>query len=164
MAGLMSLEFVIRLVGMVVVAVLAFQVALSLGGTWKDVRVISALTLAGAALGLMLAPWLTIRPVRWVSNRINNMSSSQLFAGVVGLILGLAIAALMTPALSNLPPPFGEVVPFAVSMLFGYLGMAMLMRRHREVFAFVNARLARDGGATVVRRRATWELSYWTPA
>jgi uncharacterized protein YacL len=48
--------------------------------------------------------------------------------------------------LSNLPPPFGEVVPFVVSMLFGYLGMAMLMRRHREIFTFVSARLVRDGG------------------
>lgn len=141
----MSADFLVRLVGMIVVAVISFQVAVSLGGSWKDVRVISALTLAGAALGLLIAPWLTIRPFNWVSNRINEMSSSQMFAGVIGLILGLAIAALMTPALSNLPPPFGEIMPFVVSILLGYFGLAMLMRRHREIFTFVNARLARDG-------------------
>jgi hypothetical protein len=49
----MSMEFIVRLVGMVVMAVVAFQVAVSLGGTWKDVRAVSALTLAGAALGLL---------------------------------------------------------------------------------------------------------------
>jgi uncharacterized protein YacL len=150
----MSIEFIIRLIGMVVMATVSFQLAVSLGGTWRDVRVISALTLAGAALGLLISPWLTIRPIRWVSNRINEMSSSQLFAGVIGLILGLAIAALMTPALSNLPPPFGEVMPFVVSILLGYFGLAMLMRRHREIFTFVNARLARDGMAGRGRGRA----------
>ena len=142
----MSFEFIIRLIGMVVMAVLSFQLALSLGGTWTDVRIISALTLAGAGLGLIVSPWLTIRPISWLSDRINDMSSSQLFGGVVGLILGLAIAALMTPALSNLPAPFGQIAPFVVSMLLGYIGLAMAMRRHRGIFDMVNARLTRDGG------------------
>jgi uncharacterized protein YacL len=146
----MSFEFVIRLVGMVVAAVFSFRFALTLGGTWKDVRVISALTLAGAALGLLLAPLVTIRPFNWVSNRINETESSQLFAGLVGLILGLAVAALLTPALSNLPYPFGEIMPFVVSIFFGYFGIAVLIRRHREIFNFVNMRL---GGVTP--RRST---------
>jgi uncharacterized protein YacL len=141
----MSFEFLIRLIGMVVMAVLSFQFAMTLGGTWGDVRVISALVLAGAALGLLIAPLVTIRPVVWLSNRINSLSSSQLFAGVVGLILGLAIAALMTPALSNLPSPFGEILPFAASILFGYLGMTILVKRHREISDFVSARLVREG-------------------
>ncbi|MGQ9502551.1 MAG: PIN/TRAM domain-containing protein [Anaerolineae bacterium] len=147
----MSFEFVIRLIGMVVMAVFSFQFAVSLGGTWSDVRIISALVLAGAALGLLVSPLVTIRPIVWISNRINSLSSSQLFAGLVGLILGLAIAALMTPALSNLPSPFGEVLPFVASILFGYLGMIILVRRHREISDFVSARLVREG---MVRRGA----------
>ncbi len=142
----MSFEFVIRLIGMVVMAVLSFQFAISLGGTWTDVRIITALVLAAAALGLLVSPLVTIRPIVWISSRINSLSSSQLFAGVVGLILGLAIAALMTPALSNLPSPFGEILPFAASILLGYLGMVILARRHREIADFVSARLVREGG------------------
>ena len=115
----MSIEFVFRLIGMVVFAVIAFRLAVFLGGDWNDVRVISALTLAGAALGLIITPWLTIRPFLWMRNRIQGMPASQLIAAIIGLVIGLAVAALLTPALSNLPPPLGDVMPFVASVVFG---------------------------------------------
>jgi uncharacterized protein YacL len=142
----MAFEFIFRLIGMVVLAVGAFQLALSLGGTWQDVRVISAMTLAGAALGLIVTPWVTVRPLVWIVKRIRDMPASQLIAGVVGLIVGLSVAALLTPALSNLPPPLGETLPFVFSLLFGYLGMAIMIMRHKDIFNFVNIRLSREIG------------------
>ncbi len=142
----MSLEFIFRLAGMVVLAGVCFQIGLFLGGSWKDVRVISALTLAGAALGLILTPYVTIRPFLWAIRRIRAMPASQLIAGVVGLIIGLAIAALLTPALANLPTPFGDVMPFAASIFFGYLGVAVMVMRHTDIFNFLNTRLAREIG------------------
>lgn len=139
----MSIEFVFRLIGMVVFAVIAFRLAVFLGGDWNDVRVISALTLAGAALGLIITPWLTIRPFLWMRNRIQGMPASQLIAAVIGLVIGLAVAALLTPALSNLPPPLGDVMPFVASVVFGYLGMAVMVMRQRDIF-LVSSRLVRD--------------------
>ena len=141
----MSVEFVFRLIGMVVLAVLFFRLGLYLGGDWSDVRVISALTLAGAALGLVITPWLTIRPYKWIRNRIQRMPASQLIAATIGLVIGLAVAALLTPALSNLPAPFGDVLPFVASVIFGYLGMAVMVMRQRDIF-LVSARFVRDSG------------------
>jgi uncharacterized protein YacL len=143
--AIMSIEFVFRLIGMVVFAVIAFRLAVFLGGDWSDVRVISALTLAGAALGLIITPWLTIRPFLWVRSRIQGMPASQLIAATIGLVIGLAVAALLTPALSNLPPPLGDVMPFVASVVFGYLGMAVMAMRQRDIF-LVSSRLVRDSG------------------
>jgi uncharacterized protein YacL len=142
---IMSVEFVFRLIGMVVVAVLCFRLGLYLGGDWTDVRVISALTLAGAALGLVITPWLTVRPFKWIRNRIQGMPASQLIAAIIGLVIGLAVAALLTPALSNLPPPLGDVLPFVASVVFGYLGMAVMVMRQRDIFQ-MGARVVRDSG------------------
>jgi uncharacterized protein YacL len=141
----MSIEFVFRLIGMVVFAVLAFRLAVFLGGDWSDVRAISALTLAGAALGLIITPWLTIRPFLWIRSRIQGMPAAQLIAATIGLVIGLAVAALLTPALSNLPPPLGDVMPFVASVVFGYLGMAVMVMRQRDIF-LVSSRLVRDSG------------------
>jgi uncharacterized protein YacL len=153
----MSLEFVFRLIGMVVMALVSFNVALSLGGSWNEVRTISALTLAGAALGLIVTPWLTIRPFEWIRNRIRRMPASQLLAAVVGLIVGLAVAALLTPALSNLPMPLGNVLPFIASVLFGYMGMAVMVMRHQDIFNLVGSRLGRDGSGFGANARARSE-------
>lgn len=140
----MSLEFVFRLIGMVVCAVASFQLALSLGGGWQDLRAISALTLAGAALGLIVTPWVTIRPVGWAGSRIRSMPASKLVVGVLGMILGLAVAALLAPALSNLPPPLGGTLPLAASVLFGYLGAAVMGMRYQDISRFVRAHLGRE--------------------
>ena len=140
----MSLEFVFRLIGMVVCAVASFQLALSLGGGWQDLRAISALTLAGAALGLIVTPWVTVRPVAWAGSRIRSMPASKLVVGVLGMMLGLAVAALLAPALSNLPPPLGGTLPLAASVLFGYLGAAVMGMRYQDISRFVRVHLGRD--------------------
>jgi uncharacterized protein YacL len=148
----MSVEFVFRLIGMVVMAVVSFRLGIYLGGDWTDVRVISALTLAGAALGLVITPWLTTRPFKWIRSRIQRMPASQLIAATIGLVIGLAVAALLTPALSNLPAPFGDVLPFVASVVFGYLGMAVMVMRQRDIF-LVSARFVRDTGFRSAKAR-----------
>jgi uncharacterized protein YacL len=72
------------------------------------------------------------------------MPASQLIAATVGLVVGLAVAALLTPALSNLPAPVGDVLPFVASVIFGYFGMAVMVIRQRDIFT-VGARFMRDG-------------------
>jgi uncharacterized protein YacL len=141
----MSVEFVFRLIGMVAVAVASFNLGIYLGGGWTDVRVITALTLAGAALGLVITPWLTIRPFLWIRSRIQGMPVSQLIAVTIGLVIGLAVAALLTPALSSLPTPVGDILPFVASIVFGYLGMAVMAMRQRDIF-LVSTRFVRDSG------------------
>jgi uncharacterized protein YacL len=96
-------------------------------------RLIIVLTLAGAAWGLLISPYLTTRPYRIVQARLKVMPASQLVSGVIGLAIGLAVAALMYPPLSNLPDLYGGVLPVVVSIIFGYIGMAVMVMRKNDI-------------------------------
>jgi uncharacterized protein YacL len=90
----------------------------------------------------------TIRPFRYIRSRIRQLPAQELFAIIVGLIVGLLIAALMTPVLANLPPPFGEILPFAAVVLFAYLGMAIMMMRQKDMLSLLGSRFSGDRGAS----------------
>lgn len=139
----MSVEFVFRLVGMVIFALIGVQSIAFFRpeSPAESVRSIIALTLAGAALGLLLAPYLTTRPFNWARGRLKQIPASQLISSVIGLAIGLAIAALLNPSLSALPEPYGSVMPVLVSILFGYIGAAIMVMRQYDIFNIIGVRL-----------------------
>lgn len=139
----MSLEFVFRLVGMVVFAIIGAQSAsfFYTGSPDDEIRIITGLTLAGAAIGLIIAPYLTTRPVIATQAKLKQMPASQLLSGVIGLAIGLGVAALLIPSISSLPVPLGNVLPVAVSILFGYIGMAVMIMRQEDIFNLIGPRL-----------------------
>ncbi len=140
----MSLEFVFRLFGMVIFAVIGAQAAefVSVSGPGEQVRVIIALTLAGAAIGLIIAPYLTTRPFVAARSQLQKMPATQLLSGVIGLAIGLSIAALISPSISSLPGPYGNVLPVAISILFGYVGMAVMVMRQADIFSAIGSRFS----------------------
>ena len=111
----MSLEFVLRLVGMVAFAV---------GGVYLGVGLSSAadqsaelwgvvFALVGALIGLVGTPFITTRPARAIRTQIMQLPASALVAGMTGLIVGLIVAGLLSFPLSLLPRPFSQVLPLA---------------------------------------------------
>ncbi len=151
----MSVEFVFRLVGMVLFALIGVQsVALFRPeNPQESVRLIIVLTLAGAALGLLVAPYLTTRPFNLLWTKIKGLPASQLLAGVIGLSIGLGVAALLYPPLSSLPEPYGYILPVLVSILFGYIGMAVMITRQRDIFSTIGPRLTLGGAPGDLNRR-----------
>lgn len=142
----MSVEFVLRLIGMIVFAVLGWRLGETLSTQPdRDIRFILVLLLAGAALGLLVTPWLTIRPYRWFRRQIRRVPAQQLIAGTLGLIIGLLIAALTAFPLSLLPSPFSNILPFLALIIFGYVGAWIMIMRERDIFAIFGARFAREG-------------------
>lgn len=143
----MSIEFVFRLVGMVVFALLGAQLAniFPIRDVPDGIRLMIALTLAGAGVGLIVAPYLTTRPFLAARAQLKQMPASQLLAGVIGLAVGLGVAALLFPPLSALPAPFGSIMPVAISILFGYIGMAVMVMRQRDIFSALTPRLPSGG-------------------
>jgi uncharacterized protein YacL len=107
----------------------------------ESTRLIIALTLAGAAIGLLLAPYLTIRPFNLMRAKLRMMPASHLLFGVLGLAVGLGVAALLYPPLSGLPEPYGSILPVAVSILFGYIGLSVAIMRQRDILNTVGPRL-----------------------
>jgi uncharacterized protein YacL len=152
----MSFEFFLRLLGMAVLAVAGWMLGERLAGdTAADQEVMAgivALSLAGAALGLLITPYLTNRPFRWIRRRVRQLPANQLFEGSIGLTLGLIIAALLTPPLSHLPGIFGQVLPFAAAILLGYAGIQMMILRQGDLLSLIQARWshARGGGKRYV--------------
>ena len=143
----MNLELVFRLVGMVVFAILGAQVARSLQ-LFPDAnsdQLSIALSLSFSLLGLLAAPWLTIRPYNRIRYEIRRMQASRLIEAVVGLTIGLAISALLSAPLSKLPQPLNQFLPLAVSLLFGYAGIAVVIMRHQDIFALFERPLLSAG-------------------
>ena len=146
----MSLDFLMRLLGMVALSVAGWQIGLSLAGSSTDdplvLRGVLSLALAGAALGLLLTPYLTTRPLEWVRRRIRHLPANQLLVGSTGLLLGLLVAVLLTPPLSRLPGLLGQLLPFGAALLFGYAGIQAMVLRERDLINLVQARLGSRQG------------------
>ncbi len=139
----MSVEFIFRLIGMIVLGILGAYWGVYLAsatGAPKDMYAL-ILGLVGALIGLVLTPFLTIRPVRALGNALSKISTPTLVAGLMGLMAGLIIAALLAFPLSLLPSPFGDVLPFVGVLLFGYFGVMLFASRQHDIFSMLRTHL-----------------------
>lgn len=142
----MFAEYLLRLIGMLVFGVIGWKIGDALGtGADDQIRYIVVLALAGAALGLLVTPWITVRPYVWARKTIRQVPAQQLLAGTIGLLIGLFIAALTSFPLALLPEPWRSVFPFLSLVLFGYLGAWIMVMRERDIFAIFGGRLVREG-------------------
>lgn len=122
-------------------AVIGAQLAgyLQIFPSTQTARLTIALSLSFSALGLLVAPWLTIKPFNWIRSQIRRMPASRLLSAVIGLTIGLSISALMAAPLSKLPPPFNQILPLVISLIFGYMGIAIMVMRHQDIVSLINA-------------------------
>jgi uncharacterized protein YacL len=143
-------ELIVRFLGMIVLGAAGWKLGEYLAGNSGPdyyLRYVVVLMLAGVAMGGLVTPWVTIKPLRYVRRRIRQLPAQELFATIVGLILGLIVGALLAPVLSNLPSPFGEIMPFVGALLFGYLGVAVMTMRQKDIFALVGTRFSTETAA-----------------
>jgi len=147
----MNVQFFLRLIGMVVGAVLSWQLGTLLLSNEDQIRWLIVLSLAGTALGATIAPYLTTIPFTWARKRVKLLPAIELIAGSIGLVVGLIIAALLSLPLSRLPGILGQVFPFAGAIIFGYLGMAVMVMRKREIFEFFGLNRAANAVSSEAR-------------
>lgn len=152
----MSSEFIVRLIGMIVFAVVGVYWGTRLGqyanlsptaGTFSVEQYAFTIGLVGALAGLILTPFLTTRPIRALRSTLARISVQTLFASLAGLVVGLLIAALLAFPISLLPSPFGDVLPFVGVVLLGYMGVAVFVMRQNDLFgmlSFISQRTTRD--------------------
>lgn len=135
----MSADFIARLLGMALFAVLGAYFGIYLAGLANGQAELYTVSMAllGALFGLILTPYFTTRPVRFLRSTLARVSPQTLVAGLIGLIAGLIIAALLAFPISLLPSPFGDILPFIGVVLFGYLGIAVFVTRRNDLFSVV---------------------------
>lgn len=135
----MSFHIAIRLIGMALFAAAGFFLGLYLspiiyGGdnsAYNDLVIY--LTLIGAIFGLLVTPYVTVYPVRWVRKRIRLMPPLDLVAMTLGLFIGLLMGALLAWPLSLLPGWLGEVAPAVMTFVLAYLGVYVATQRKRDL-------------------------------
>ena len=157
----MSLEFVFRIIGMVVFGLLGgyFGVDLAKVTTITIEEGAIIFGLVGALFGLVLTPTITTRPMKALRTLLSQLDSRTLGSGLAGLSVGLVIAALSAFPLSLLPSPLGEVFPFIGVLLFGYIGVAVFVSRKNDIFSVFGGRgltLSDKGGKEGDKERVFW--------
>ncbi|PDW00083.1 PIN/TRAM domain-containing protein [Candidatus Chloroploca asiatica] len=131
-----SLNFLVRIVGMLGLGYFGWYVGTSLSSPVPNESEIFAtqlLTLAGAGLGLLVTPRLTIDPLQDLLRRLRHVPLPDLLAVGTGVMLGLFIAALLTFPLANLPSPFNQILPVFSAALLAYLGGAVFAARRHDL-------------------------------
>jgi len=138
----MSGELIVRLVGMIVFMVgggiLGLNLAPKVGQPVDLWGIIFALV--GALTGLIVSPFITTRPLRLFRSWVAQISAQKMISGIIGLVIGLTIAALVASPLSLLPEPFGQILPFLGALIFGYIGVAVFVMRQNDIFGILRTR------------------------
>jgi uncharacterized protein YacL len=137
-----SLNFIVRIIGMGVLAYVGNALGRLLSGSPpmpNEELATQLLTLAGAGLGLLTTPRWTIEPLNRGLRYIRSISISELTAIVFGSLLGLVFAALLSIPLSRLPTPFGQFLPLAMAVALAYLGGGIFSTRKREIGEFLRS-------------------------
>ncbi len=142
----------LRVLGTLLYGFIGYELGIALAGTIEltsaTAPIIWSATLLGAVLGYLLSPWLVIAPARSARNIMRQLEIDDLIAGTIGLAFGLLIAALLAFPLSRLPEPFGPILPFVAVIIFGYLGVTVLVIRKDDFFALF--RIGKRGDAEEV--------------
>lgn len=133
-----SSDFIARLIGAVLAAfgagLLGKQFAQFLGAPEDVYSLVFALI--GILAGLILTPSLITRPIRRIRQWLVIMPPERLVAIVIGVFIGLAAAALLTPPLKSLPVPFNQLSPLAAAIFFCYLSIIVMIARQHDLWAF----------------------------
>jgi uncharacterized protein YacL len=92
---------------------------------------LAAWVVAWIVVGFAILPYLTVVPATWLVRRVEELSTAEFVAAVLGLLIGLLMGLLLGAPLSGLTQPWGTWLPLGVSILFG-LGMLGLTVAKRK--------------------------------
>lgn len=153
----MSIEFIFRLIGMVAMGVGGVYLGIVLSGAAKEAPELWASVggLVGSLIGLIVTPYLTTRPARFLRNLISQMPSQTLVASIIGLVVGLIVAALISLPLSLLPSPLGQLLPFLGAIVFSWLGISVFVMRQHDLFSILRERIPSGQNAEAATTPAT---------
>ncbi len=130
---------IFRFLGLIVFSIIGWEIGVIITDTpnpmhdLESLKWVAPLTLIGAVVGWIIAPWLTTRPAKYAIRMVRQIPIEEVLAGSIGLILGLIVSALVAIPLAKLPPPFGPILPFIASIIFGYLGALILVLRRDDL-------------------------------
>ncbi|SFJ88643.1 Uncharacterized conserved protein YacL, contains PIN and TRAM domains [Paenibacillus sp. UNC496MF] len=113
----------------------------------------------GAACGLALATMMAGPLAKWIeqgADKASAMPTGELFSGGAGLLGGLALAALLYPALSGLEGTW-LLIPVALTAFLGYAGMRIGLNKREELAQTIAAIAERTSKPLKAEEESTYE-------
>jgi uncharacterized protein YacL len=107
--------------------------------------VLAAWTIAWLVVGFALLPYLTVVPAGWLVGRVQELSTAEFVAAVLGLFVGLLLGLLLGMPLGQVEGPFGTWLPLGVSLFMGLGMMGLTVAKRFDLIAAAE-------GAGLVRR------------
>jgi uncharacterized protein YacL len=150
----LSIEFLFRIAGAIIGTFMLGWVGVQLATFMQEQAglYIAVMGLIGFLIGLILTPYVTTRPVRYLRQNLISMPPERLLAILVGIFIGLIGAALLSLPLSLLPTPFKQTLPFATAIVLCYLSVVILTTRQndlRALFSELRSTTGPNAGAVV---------------
>lgn len=102
----------------------------------NQVQVIFLLATACAILGWLGAPYVTVRPARFIAARIRETQAGDLVGGAFGTGVGLMLALFLAFPLSILPDNVGRFAPIVGAVVLGLAGGAAGAIKRADLGAF----------------------------
>jgi len=142
----MSIELISRIIGLIIFGSVGGVFGNDLGVLLENsistppqpafvYHIVSAIIFA--LLGYILTPWITVKPINALRKNLSNLSAQTLVFGIIGLVIGLILSALLAYPISLLGGIFGKILPVITAILFGYLGMITIVSRQKELRNFL---------------------------
>lgn len=103
--------------------------------TMANVILIGIGMVIGGIAGYLVSPYFVAKLQKfsiWVEGQLSKMPLQDVIAGVVGLAIGLIIANLLGGTFANIPV-IGNYLPVLFSIVFGYLGIHIVVRKQKEI-------------------------------
>ncbi|MBI2866085.1 MAG: PIN domain nuclease [Chloroflexi bacterium] len=138
----MFANFFFRLAGALVLGYLGWRLGQTFGSGPDPLGWLLGFTVGGVVLGFLLAPAAVSPLVGWFRRAIVRVSIHHFVSGLVGLAIGLGLGALLAPPLSLLPGMWGQLAPIVVSLLLGYIGVAIVVAREGDILQILGGSFA----------------------
>jgi uncharacterized protein YacL len=122
----------------------ALGTGLFTGATYAGFLV-AAWTISWGVVGFAVLPYLTIVPASWIVRQVQDLSTAEFVAAVLGLLVGLMLGLLLGLPLANIEGPLGTWLPLGISLFMGLGMMGLTVAKRDDLIAAAE-------GAGIIRR------------
>jgi uncharacterized protein YacL len=100
---------------------------------------LAAWTIAWAVVGFAVLPYLTVVPAGWLVRRVQELSTAEFVAAVLGLFVGLLLGLLLSLPLAQIEGPLGTWLPLGISLFLGLGMMGLTVAKRFDLIAAAEA-------------------------
>ena len=129
----------IRVLGAALGALVGLGIAAAGTGLFTGVTyagfILAAWTIAWTIVGFAVFPYLTVVPAGWLVARVQDMSTAEFVAAVLGLFVGLLLGLLLSLPLAQIEGPLGTWLPLGISLFLGLGMMGLTVAKRFDLIA-----------------------------